>query len=360
MATKARALGSLLKEFRDSIATGSGLNLVSTVENLIKAGDTETAASILKRAGTAGGFGGKFDNVEKAALKGIASRISSTPMESKLYGALGQASKQTPLVLGSRNFPKRMADLGFQPLSGINLNNPTMTVGNFTGNTRSRFIDEGANNLIAAWNLNPKAAQEYATFYNRTRDQLEATGVPIDRIGGAWATLSSQADPVFNAELLRRIVRNPEELTTSELNQRLALEFLGGKISDPAEALGRGKRFNFMMNSIDPDNPAYLTADTRYAQNLQGVKNIYKRAPFAGMFQPFNTSDRYNKIYIQPGLEAARRLGVTPGAAQAGAWGNWRSELFDLPADLPPGLLDDLANLDYNPEIYIRALRRLG
>ena len=100
-------LADVVNDIRRSVATGSGLNLVNTVDNLLASGDATTAARILKRAGTAIGFGGKFDDVERAAVKRVAAGLSVDPMEAKLYGALGQASKKVPLVLSESNFPQQ-------------------------------------------------------------------------------------------------------------------------------------------------------------------------------------------------------------------------------------------------------------
>jgi hypothetical protein len=348
----------IIRVLSDSVASGAGINLVRTAENLISTGQSSAAMGLLRRAASNGKFGGELDQVERQSLKLLTKPFTDVaPMSVKEYGALGKASKMLPIRLDASNFPKRMRDEGFVPLSGININNPGLTRRQYSGATRDRFIDEGAQNLIAAVNLDPKAAEQYAKFYGRTRDQLAATGIPLENIGGAWAALSARAEPVWNAELLRRIVRDPSKLTTSEDNQRLALRFLAGQIDDPALVLGQGKRFNFLMNSTRPEDPRFLTADTRYAQNLQGIKNTYERAPFAGMFQPFQK--RYGQIYVEPGIEAARRLGMSPGSTQAAAWGNWRNKMYGIADDLPENLLDDLANMDYDPAFYGRALGNL-
>lgn len=351
---------NVLSGLSDSIASGAGINLVRTAKNLISAGDPGAALGLLKRAASSGKFGGALDDVESAALKALTKSskdIATMPVAQ--FKALGKASESMPIMLDASNFPKRMSDAGFVPLTGININKPSLTLAEYAGPVRERFVDEGARNLMAAVDLDPEAARQYAKFYERTRDQLAATGAPMENIGGAWAALSSMADPVWNAELLKRIVRDPAKLATTEENQRLALRFLAGQVDEPIEALGRGKRYNFMMNSIAPEDPRFITADTRYAQNLQGIKNTYARAPFAGMFQPSSPSDRYGRIYIEPGIEAARRLGMSPSATQAAAWGNWRSKMYGIPNDLPEDLLVDLANLDYDPQLYARALGQL-
>jgi hypothetical protein len=353
-------VGNILRGLSDSLATGAGLNLFRTADNLINTGNTKGALELLRRAARNKKFGGELDAVEVAMLKQLTEPLKDVaPMGVAEYKALSAASKKMPLRLEADNFPTRMSEQGFVPLTGVNINNPSLTIKEYVGPTRERFIDEGARNLVAAVNLDPQAAQQYAKFYERTRDQLAATGAPLENIGGAWATLSAQADPVWNAELLRRIVRDPSQLVTSEDNQRLALRFLAGQIDEPMEVLGRGKRYNFMMNSIRPDDPRFLTADTRYAQNLQGVKNTYADAPFAGMFSPHESTNRYGRIYVEPGIEAARRLGMTPGQTQAAAWGNWRNKMFGIENDLPEDLLVDLADMNYNPGVYRSALDRL-
>lgn len=360
MAVSVPVLKNLVDEFSGSVATGAGLNLLRRVTRMIEAGEGIPAAELLTRAASKGRFGSNLDDIEKAALRRLfnAKDLGVTPMASDLFSAMAKTETAMPLMLTAQNFPKRMADLGFIPLTGQNINNPGLTLRSFVGPTRERFIDEGARNLEAAIALNPQAAAEYAKFYPKVAQQLEATGIPTDRVGGAWATLSAQAEPEWNAELLRRILRDPTGATTSQSDQMKALQFLAGQVDDPAAVLGQGKRFNFLQNSINPDDPRFLTADTRYAQNMQGVKNAYRNSAFAGMFQPFER--RYGEIYVEPGLEAARRLGMSPNAAQAAAWGNWRSEMFGIPMDVRTDLMSDISNFDYDPELYARALRQVA
>lgn len=360
MAVKVGTLKSLITQFADSVATGSGLNLVRSARELVAGGNTDEAASLLIRAGSRGRFGGNLDDVEKTALRRLfsADKLNVKPMPVDQAEIIAARSANSPLVLGPRNFPLRMRELGFTPLTGQDINRPGLTLAEFTGKTRERFVDEGARNLEAAINLDPAAAAEYAKFYPKVAQQLTDTGVPLDRVGGAWATLSAAADPEMNAELLRRIMRNPGQATTSQLNQMDALRFLSGQVDDASDVLGQGKRFNFMMNSISPNDPRFFTADTRYAQNLQGVKNTYASAPFAGLFDP--RGRRYSEIYVEPGLEAARRLGMSPSEVQAASWGNWRNQLFGIPMDVRGDLLGDLANFDYNPETYRAALSRIA
>tara|TARA_R110000868_G_C10820711_1_gene758605 strand:+ start:49 stop:1182 length:1134 start_codon:yes stop_codon:yes gene_type:complete len=360
MSAKASILKSLIAELSDSVATGAGLNLIRSARDLVTSGRADDAAALLLRAGSSGVFGGNLDDVEKTALRRLFTTggLGVKPMAVKDAKSIQQVAALSPLILNNKNFPSRMRELGFVPLTGQNINNPGLTLAQFTGKTKNRFIDEGARNLQAAIDLDPTAAAEYAKFYPKVQQQLLETGVPVERVGGAWATLSAAADPETNAELLTRIMRNPEQATTSQLNQMDALRFLSGQVDDASDVLGQGKRFNFMMNSISPDDPRFLTADTRYAQNLQGIKNTYATAPFSGLFQP--RGRRYGEIYVEPGLEAARRSGMNPNAVQAASWGNWRNQLFGIPMDVRGDLLGDLSGFDYNPDAYSTALSRIS
>jgi hypothetical protein len=345
----------LLDAFADQAATGAGLNLLRTGQRLALAGDGTAAGALLARASRNGKFAGEFDDVEREALRNLSDGYE--PMDMKRYVSQAIASSNMPLILNQSTFPRRMASRGFVPLRGQNLNNPGLTLKEFTGDTRQNFIDDGAENLIAAINIDPAAAAEYAKFYARTQKQLEATGIPIQQVGGAWATLSAQADPTWNAELLRRILNDPMGRHASLEDQVLALKFLAGDVGEGLAQLGGGKRRNFFQNSTDASDPNYLTADTRYAQNMQGVMNTYKTAPFAGLFNPQSPA-RYQNIYIEPGLEAARRLGILPNELQAGSWGNWRKNFAGLDVDLADDLLDDLAGFPYDPDVYREALTR--
>lgn len=362
---KLRALRSMVDAFDDAIVSGPGLSLSRAIKRELSAGNATAAEGILKRAALNGRFDGDLNAEELKRLRSITDDIDKKlAMPFKEYAALAKSSTKEPLFLDETNFPAEMSRRGFVPLTGVNINNPkggnpNLTIRGFTGDVRERFIDEGAQNLIAAWNLDPAAARRYSRFYPRVRDKLEATGIPMDRVGGAWATMSSRAEPGRNAELLGQVLRDPTAVATTSENQLLALRFLAGLVDDPAQALGMGKRFNFMHNSIDPLNPAYLTGDTRYAQNVQGVLTAYDRAAFPGMFTP-HQPQRYMDIYSQPGFEAALRLGVSPSALQGGTWGNWRNIMAGIPDDIPPNLLDDLANFNYNPDVYNKALRKLG
>lgn len=359
MSAKLRALRMIVDAFDDAVVSGPGLNLSRAVRREMSSGNVGAAEGILKRAARGRRFDGNLAADEVSVLRSATQGIDKkAAMPVSEYRALAKASSKEPLVLDASTFPAEMSRRGFTPLTEIDINKPGLTLREFTGPTRERFIDEGAQNLIAAWNLDPAAAQQYARFYPRTAEQLGQTGIPIDRVGGAWATLSAQADPTTNAELLRRILNDPGNLTTSRKNQQLALRFLSGDVTNPVEALGWGKRYNFMQNSISPEDPRFLTADTRYAQNLQGILNAYGRAPFAGLFQP--RAARYGDIYAQPGFEAAVRLNQRPSALQAGSWGNWRNRMSGLEADLPDNLLTDLAGFDYNPDVYRQALRSIG
>lgn len=383
MSIPASVLKGIIKEFNPSVATGASLNLVRTAKDLINAGRTDEALEMLARAATGGSFKGQIDQVEKDSLKKVLGIVKKSEkvlnkkgkmvrkdyfetsfgtrhMPEEDYKLLAETSSGLPLVLNKNTFPSRMSDMGFVNLSGTNINRPSITIKDFTGKTKNRFIDEGARNLITSVNLDPERAKQYATFYNRTEKALGGTGIPLPRVGGAWATLSEQADPERNARLLINILNDPTGQYTSQKNQMLALKFLSGQVDDPAEALGRGKRFNFMHNSIDPSNPDYFTADTRYAQNLQGIKNTYSKAPFADMFAPRSSSNRYGNIYIEPGLEAARRMGMNPSELQAAAWGNWRDKMYGIPFDLSENILGDIQNFDYDPRVYADALDRIS
>jgi hypothetical protein len=351
--------GSVLSQFESSVVSGPGLNLAAAVKQELAQGNMTSAIGLLKRGSMSGQFAGKLEAKELAALRTATAKINrSEAMPVESYRKSAKVSAKNPLFLNEANFPERMSQQGFVPLSNIDINSPTLTLRQFEGDVRKNFIDEGAQNLIAAWNMDPAAAQKYSRFYFRTQDQLADTGIPLDRVGGAWATLSAQADPTRNAELLRQVLRDPKALTTTRENQLLALRFLSGDVDDAALALGRGKRFNFMQNSIDPFDPRYLTGDTRYAQNLQGVLTAYKTAPFKGLFSP--RGRRYEEIYVKPGLEAASRMNVSPSELQAGSWGNWRNKMAGIQDDLPENLLSDLAGFDYNPQVYADALRLLS
>ena len=351
-----KVVADVIEQFAESAATGAGLNILAQARRML-VNSPDDALAFLKRAASKGRFIGTVDDVEKTALRKLVSGIAPDvkPMANEIFSALQKPAEDVPLLLDASNFPRRMSDMGFIPLTGQNINKPGLTMREFATEAGPRFVDEGAQNLIAAVNLDPDAAAKYAKFYGRTRDQLANTGVPLGNIGGAWATLSAAAEPGWNAELLRRVITDPTTATTSQLNQRDALKFLAGLVDDPTAVLGRGKRYNFMMNSIAPEDPRFLTADTRYAQNLQGFLNTYAKAPFAGLFSP--AEKRYAEIYVKPGLEAAKRLAMTPGELQAASWGNWRNIMAGIPEDLPESMFTDLAGVDYNPDTYRRALQ---
>lgn len=356
---KASVIRDLIESFAQEAASGAGLNLARTAKNTYRNAGADAAAALLARASTYKKFGGELDPVEVVALKRLfdPKSLGVTPMGLDMYTAAAEASITTPLVLNAKNFPSRRAAEGFVPLTGQNINKPGLTLRDFTGKTRDRFIDEGATNLIAAINLDPAAAQRYKTFYKRANAGQLESGIPMDRVTGAWGVLSAKAEPEWNAELLRRVLVDPTGATTSQRDQMLALKFLAGNVDEALAELGKGKRFNFTMNTLMPDDPRFFTGDTRFAQNTQGIFNTYNRAPFAGLFAPHER--RYGEIYIQPGLEAARRLAWLPGETQAGAWGNWRN-LAGIPTDLAADLFDPIKNFEYDAEIYRRALEEVA
>lgn len=357
---KSKLISGILNTFNDSVVSGPGLNLVASAQRELLSGSANTAESLLKRAALNGKFAkGEFESVELAALRSLTQGIKKKEaMPMKDYSAISANSRSIPLLLNKNNFPTRMSSQGFVPLTDININKPGLTLKQASGKIGDRFTDEGATNLIAAWNMDPQAAAKYSEFYPRVNKALNETGIPMDRVSGAWAVLSSGAKPERNAELLEQIARNPSVLYTTKENQELALMFLAGLIDDPAKVLGRGKRFNFDMNSLFPDDPRYLTGDTRYAQNVQGILNAYGKSEFAGLFDPFGR--RYEEIYVRPGIEAARRMGIIPNRLQAGTWGNWRNKMSGISEDVSDNILSGMKDFPYNENIYKKAIKKLS
>ena len=249
---------------------------------------------------------------------------------------------------------------GFVPVTGQNLNKPGFGIREWekmSKKEQQRYIDEAATNLVSGWMLDPQKAQAYASFYPRVRTGLEGSGLPLRNIGGIWAVTSAQASPMRNAAIMNSIIANPTGKATSLADQKLALRYLIGDVTDDYEALGAGKRRNFLINSINPEDPEALTADTRYMQNALGALTNYKKTTeTTGLFDPY--ARQYSAIYKEPGLEAARRLGLIPNALQAGAWGNWRDVMAGIPTDLSADLFNPIQGLadSFDADVYRRAL----
>lgn len=391
MAISAKALKSVLDLFDGAVGTGPGMNLSAFARSMVDAGGVqrEQVPRLLARAATKGEFArGKLDDIEKEALNRILDTLGydtakaknslsmrynpakGTPKEEvpvmgtpefdadPIFSMISNAAAKRPLFLTPANYPIRLTEQGFVPLTGVNVNNPAVGIKQINNpKFMERFIDEGATNIQAARNLNLDDARRYDDFYFRTRDQLAETGIPLDRIGGAWATLSAQASPVKNARLLKGVLRDPNATDTAKtIDDRMkALTYLAGQ--GDADTLGRAKRYNFMMNSTNPESPDFFTGDTRYMQNIMGLPQAYGLSVFR---DAFNTKDPrvYNAI-IQPGLEAARREGMLPNQIQGGSWGNWRKFMFGIDEDLPDNLLADIANFEYDPAVYAAALKRM-
>jgi hypothetical protein len=348
----ARKAFEIINDFRTQAATGAGLNLAKAAEALARSGDEAQAMGLLKRASSYKKFSGDMDSVEASALKSLMEDYTGPAMTVEKYNKAGQAAVKQPLILDSTNFPQRMSDMDFVPLTNVDINKPSVTMKQFQGKDKDRFIDEGAQNLIAAWNLSPADAKKFSSFYRRLNKEAGSTNIPLDRMAGNIAVTSAGRDPELNLRLANAIAKDPRGLVTSVEDQILALDYLAGRVADDAAELGVGKRYNFKGNIVNPDDPTMLTADTRYAQNLQGIPNTYSRAAFKGLFDPKSSSNRYGNIYTQPGMEAARRMNMLPSELQAGTWGNWRKYLFGIEDDLPTGLLSDVQNMPYNPMMY--------
>lgn len=370
LAKGASSVLSILKKLDGIIESGGGANLRATISRLA-AVNSPDVVPLLRTAASRGVFAGKFNGPEKAAIRRIVEDtigLKGDKLSDELFAIHQGASVDMPLVFGKGNpFSSRMRSLGFAPLSGQNYNKLGVvrktTASSVLPEITPKFTKEAARNLTAAYNLNPGKAEEYAKFYPRVAQSLEATGIPLDRVGGAWATTSAQADPVDNARKLILLTQQPElalnpGTVTSAADEALTLRFLAGQIpkSEADQYLGRGKRYNFMMNSIDPSNPNFYTADTRDSQAAQGLINAYKRSPFAGQFQPFGP--RYD-LYKQSGLLAAKQMDMLPNQFQAGAWGNIR-DFAGRPTDFSEDYLAPLANTDYTPDRYLDVLKRLG
>jgi hypothetical protein len=372
---------SILKKLDGVVESGAGANLRATIARLAATNDTDLP-KLIRTAASRGVFAGKFNGPEKIALRKIVDDtigLKGEKLSKEAFDVQQRAASKMPLIFGDANpFSTRMRELGFIPLTGQNYNKPGIVLKSTASSAfpeiTPQFTEESARNLIAAYNIDPKAAEEYAKFYPRVAQSLEATGIPMDRVGGAWATMSAQADPEVNAARLIDIITSPEKALIpvvpkgaaatgapriSNLDDEiLSLRFLAGQIplEEAQQYLGRGKRYNFLMNSIEPSNPLYYTADTRDSQAAQGLINTYKVAPFEGQFDPFGP--RY-EAYKKSGLVAAERTGLLPNALQAGAWGNIRN-FAGKPTDFSEDYLAPLANTDYNPERYLEVLKRLG
>jgi hypothetical protein len=369
--------GTIVDELAGSTTSSAALNLARAIQDKVRAGDLNSAARIIAGTGQ-GNFAGALTAAEKKALRPYVEQFRPTFIPDDVRGearkvlsaelkdyvdAQAKVQLASPLVLTPKTMPQLQMARGFVPVTGQNLNAPGFGIREWEAMTpkqRQRYIDEGANNLIAGYNLDPQAAALYSMFYPRIREQLAATGLPLDRIGGAWATTSAQASPDRNAQILMSVMRDPTGKATNLNDQKLTLEYLAGLADETQEPLGRGKRANFLVNSIDPDNPDALTADTRYMQNLLGVLNNYGiTTGTTGLFTP--RGRQYGEIYVEPGMEAARRMGLIPNRLQAGSWGNWRNIMSGLETDLSGDLLAPIAGFadEYNPQRYVDALEIL-
>ena len=386
----------ILSKLDDVIESGGGANLRATIARMAASGsDTNEIYTVLRKAASSGKFTGKFNVPEKQAVRRIVDdtigswdshlkTISKSNLENEkeradlLFNAWRTTSANSPLMFNDANpFSNRMRSLGFSPLPGQNYNKP----GIVTKITKSsafpeytpEFSEVGANNLIAAYNLDPIAAQQYSQFYPRVSDIFdtlsERTGIPKDRLAKIWAITSAQAEPGENARKTIGILKDPESYfkgfekadkpITNERDFILSLRAASGELDDPAvwtNLLGSGKRANFRTNSFDPTDINAYTADTRDAQAVQGLLNTYKVAPFAGQFDP--AGPRY-ELYTSPGRLAAERLGLIPNELQAGAWGNIRN-FAGKKTDFDPSTFDPLMDWSYDESLYKDVLKRIG
>jgi hypothetical protein len=391
----AQKILQILSKLDNVIESGGGANLRATVARMAASGsDTNDIYNILRKSASSGVFTGKFNAPEKQAIRRIVDETvgswsshlktvskSNLAQEKEraqqLFDAWRTTSANSPLIFNEANpFSNRMRSLGFSPLPGQNYNKPgivtKLTKSSAFPEYTPEFTEVGARNLIAAYNLDPIAAQEYSQFYPRVSsifDTLsERTGIPKDRLAKVWAITSAQAEPGDNARKTIGILKDPESYfkgfeksdvpITNERDFRLSLQAAAGELDDPEvwkNLLGSGKRANFRTNSFDPNDINAYTADTRDAQAVQGLINTYKVAPFAGQFDP--SGPRY-ELYTSPGRLAAERLGLIPNQLQAGAWGNIRN-FAGKETDFDPSTFDSLTDLSYNEDLYKEVLKRI-
>lgn len=385
----------ILSGLDNIVESGGGANLRATMARMIGLFPDDDIYNLFRKAVSKGSFTGNFNGTEKTAMKRLAGETvglwddhlkTLRPEQRKLVrtstNALFEAQKETsaklPLIFDDTNpYSNRMRDLEFGPIPGQNYNKP----GIVTKTTKSsaypeytpEFTKAEEKNLMAAWNLNPSSAADYSTFYKRVSEIFDKlskqTGIPKERLAKIWGITSAQADPGANARKTTDILLNPGRILegldneasniTNATDFKLSLQAAAGELDDPAafeKALGRGKRFNFKMNSLDPSDPNYYTADTRNSQAGQGLMNTYKIAPYGGQFDP-HTPERYD-LYVRSGKNVAEKLGVLPNEAQAGIWGNWR-DFAGMPTDFDPTTFDELKQLSYNPDNYAEILEEV-